>query len=66
MNLYNDVNLQSVATQFIGKPDYVITDGWNTDYIVVDYRNKTWSRVSDYFVLSDENKKAIDQTIFNK
>jgi hypothetical protein len=64
MKLFNETTLESVATQYINKPDYVITDGWNTDYITVDYINKTWQRSSDYFKLSESNKKDIEKAIF--
>jgi len=64
MKLSNGITLESVATQYINKPDYVITDGWRTDYITVDYINKTWQRSSDYFTLSESNKKDIEQSIF--
>lgn len=64
MKLYENVTLQSVATQYIGKPDYVITDGWREDYINVNYDNKSWCRISDFFGLSDDDKKTIQEYIF--
>lgn len=64
MKLYDNVEIKSVATSAIAKPDYVITDGWNTDYINVDYARKTWGRISDYFFLNDLDFLKIDATIF--
>jgi hypothetical protein len=64
MKLYSNVELNSVATDLIAKPDYVITDGWNTDYVNVDYTRKTWVRTSDYFFINDMDFLKIDNTIF--
>lgn len=64
MKLYENIILNSVATDLIGKPDYVLTDGWNTDYINVDYARKTWQRISDYFFINEMDFLKIDNAIF--
>ena len=64
MKLYANIEINSIATEFIGKPQYVITDGWNTDYIDVDYAAKRWQRVSDYFFINDLDFLKIDSLIF--
>jgi hypothetical protein len=64
MKLYDNVEINSIATDFIGKPSYAITDGWNTDYIDVDYNRKTWVRVSDYFFINELDFLKIDSLIF--
>ena len=64
MKLYDNVKLQSIATEFIGKPQYVITDGWSTDYIEVNYELKKWQRISDYFFINDLDFLKIDALIF--
>lgn len=64
MKLYSNIEVNSIDTNFIGQPNYVITDGWKTDYIDVDYLKKTWVRISDYFFINDLDFLKIDSLIF--
>ena len=64
MKLYDNVVIKTVATDTITQPNYVITDGWNTDYIDVNYNRKTWQRISDYFFINEIDFIKIDSLIF--
>ena len=55
-----NTHFQTVATDRIGKPLYVITDGWNTDYINF-MGSGQWIRESDFFKITAQDKAKISQ-----